>query len=207
MFLVEKTKPNHHHFKSLTKKPPQITPNKLSQSFDDVITSHLKTLITSSSSSIVTLSWMSKAVMFLTTVHTTAYNQIHSFRSDNKFESDLMTSYMDYSLKVLEVCNLVTSSVKEMTERKMLMKLALRLVQSGDVVPEKMKKGKENKLNPDERHRFHFFNSFFFRKLADPDKSPLDASIGKAGYQRVKKWTRKVSLFEKDFVFVPVNYK
>ena len=65
----------------------------------------------------------------------------------------------------------------------------------------------KNKLNPDERHRFHFFNSFFFRKLSDPDKSPLDASTGKAGYQRVKKWTRKVSLFEKDFVFIPVNYK
>ncbi|GJS65455.1 probable ubiquitin-like-specific protease 2B isoform X1 [Tanacetum coccineum] len=64
----------------------------------------------------------------------------------------------------------------------------------------------KNKLNPDERHRFHFFNSFFFRKLADPDKSPLDASTGSAGYQRVKKWTRKVSLFEKDFVFIPVNY-
>ncbi|PWA96537.1 hypothetical protein CTI12_AA027970 [Artemisia annua] len=91
----------------------------------------------------VTLSWMSKAVTFLTTIHTAAYNQIHSFRSDNKFESDLMTSYMDYSLKVLELCNLMTSSVKEMTERKMLMKLALRLVKSGDVAPEKMKKTKE----------------------------------------------------------------
>ncbi|KAK9070300.1 hypothetical protein SSX86_010700 [Deinandra increscens subsp. villosa] len=64
----------------------------------------------------------------------------------------------------------------------------------------------KNKINPDENRRFHFFNSFFFRKLADPDKDPLDASKGAVAYQRVKKWTRKVNLFEKDYVFIPVNY-
>ncbi|XP_071710118.1 probable ubiquitin-like-specific protease 2B isoform X2 [Rutidosis leptorrhynchoides] len=64
----------------------------------------------------------------------------------------------------------------------------------------------KNKIEPEERHRFHFFNSFFFRKLADPDKDQLDASQGRAAYQRVKKWTRKVNLFERDFVFIPVNY-
>nr|XP_043617521.1 probable ubiquitin-like-specific protease 2B isoform X2 [Erigeron canadensis] len=64
----------------------------------------------------------------------------------------------------------------------------------------------KNKIKPEERHRYHFFNSFFFRKLADPDKDQLDASQGKAAYQRVKKWTRKVNLFEKDYIFIPVNY-
>lgn len=64
----------------------------------------------------------------------------------------------------------------------------------------------KNKIEPEERHRFHFFNSFFFRKLADPDKDPLNASEGRAAFQRVKKWTRKVNLFEKDYVFIPVNY-
>lgn len=64
----------------------------------------------------------------------------------------------------------------------------------------------KNKIKLEERNRFHFFNSFFFRKLADPDKDPLDASKGKAAFQRVKKWTRKVNLFEKDYIFIPVNY-
>ncbi|KAI3761743.1 hypothetical protein L1987_52165 [Smallanthus sonchifolius] len=64
----------------------------------------------------------------------------------------------------------------------------------------------KNKIMPEERHRHYFFNSFFFRKLADPDKDPLDASKGGVAYQRVKKWTRKVNLFEKDYVFIPVNY-
>ncbi|GKC79244.1 hypothetical protein Tco_1130018, partial [Tanacetum coccineum] len=141
MFLVEKS---NYHFKSLTKKPPQIIliPKLQSaQSFDDFIISHLKTLTLSSTSSI-TLSWMAKAVTFLTTIHTAAYNQIDTFRSE-KFIPDFMTSYMDYSLKVLDLCNLMTSAVKDMTERKMLMKLALRLVKSGDNSSEKMKKAKE----------------------------------------------------------------
>ncbi|CAI9291717.1 unnamed protein product [Lactuca saligna] len=64
----------------------------------------------------------------------------------------------------------------------------------------------KNKIRPEERQRFHFFNSFFFRKLADPEKEPLDALEGKTAFQRVRKWTRKVNLFEKDFVFIPVNY-
>ncbi|XP_022012411.1 probable ubiquitin-like-specific protease 2B isoform X1 [Helianthus annuus] len=64
----------------------------------------------------------------------------------------------------------------------------------------------KNKIKPDESRKLHFFNSFFFRKLADPDKDPLDASKGGVAYQRVKKWTRKVNLFEKDYVFIPINY-
>ncbi|XP_076899565.1 putative ubiquitin-like-specific protease 2B [Bidens hawaiensis] len=64
----------------------------------------------------------------------------------------------------------------------------------------------KDRIKPEEKHRFHFFNSFFFRKLADPEKGPLDASEGKVAFQRVKKWTRKVNLFEKDYVFIPVNY-
>ncbi|KAG8369178.1 hypothetical protein BUALT_Bualt15G0124200 [Buddleja alternifolia] len=54
--------------------------------------------------------------------------------------------------------------------------------------------------------KFHFFNSFFFRKLADMDRDPSSAFDGKAAFHRVRKWTRKVNLLEKDFIFIPVNY-
>ncbi|XP_057464549.1 probable ubiquitin-like-specific protease 2A isoform X2 [Actinidia eriantha] len=64
----------------------------------------------------------------------------------------------------------------------------------------------KNKIKPEEKHRFHFFNSFFFRKLADLDKDPSRACKGKAAFQRVRKWTRKVNLFEKDYIFIPVNF-
>lgn len=65
----------------------------------------------------------------------------------------------------------------------------------------------KTRQNVEERTKFHFFNSFFFRKLADMDKDPSSAFDGKAAFQRVRKWTRKVNLLEKDFILIPVNYK
>ncbi|XP_052194196.1 probable ubiquitin-like-specific protease 2A isoform X2 [Diospyros lotus] len=62
------------------------------------------------------------------------------------------------------------------------------------------------KLSPEKRQKFHFFNSFFFRKLAGLDKVPSWACEGRAAFQRVQKWTRKVNLFEKDYIFIPVNF-
>ncbi|XP_057426673.1 probable ubiquitin-like-specific protease 2B isoform X3 [Lotus japonicus] len=64
----------------------------------------------------------------------------------------------------------------------------------------------KNQIQEEEKPRFHFFNSFFFRKLADMDKNPSSASDGKAAFLRVRKWTRKVNLFEKDYIFIPVNF-
>ncbi|XP_034219638.1 probable ubiquitin-like-specific protease 2B [Prunus dulcis] len=64
----------------------------------------------------------------------------------------------------------------------------------------------KNQIQSREKHRFHFFNSFFFRKLADLDKDPSSVSDGRAAFQRVRKWTRKVDLFEKDYIFIPVNF-
>ncbi|KAK6940247.1 Ulp1 protease family, C-terminal catalytic domain [Dillenia turbinata] len=64
----------------------------------------------------------------------------------------------------------------------------------------------KDKIPPEQKHRFHFFNSFFFRKLVDFDKDPSSASEGRAAFQRVRKWTRKVNLFEKDYIFIPVNF-
>ncbi|KDP41478.1 hypothetical protein JCGZ_15885 [Jatropha curcas] len=64
----------------------------------------------------------------------------------------------------------------------------------------------KNQIPPEEKLRFHFFNSFFFRKLADLDKDPSSASDGRAAFLRVHKWTRKVDIFGKDYVFIPVNF-
>ncbi|KAG7653697.1 Ulp1 protease family C-terminal catalytic domain [Arabidopsis suecica] len=64
----------------------------------------------------------------------------------------------------------------------------------------------KNQIQTEEKHRFHFFNSFFFRKLADLDKDPSSIADGKAAFLRVRKWTRKVDMFGKDYVFVPVNF-
>ncbi|PPD89527.1 hypothetical protein GOBAR_DD13533 [Gossypium barbadense] len=64
----------------------------------------------------------------------------------------------------------------------------------------------KNQIQPEERQRFHFFNSFFFRKLADLDKDPSSISDGRAAFLRVHKWTRKLDIFGKDYIFIPVNF-
>ncbi|XP_022141974.1 probable ubiquitin-like-specific protease 2A isoform X3 [Momordica charantia] len=51
-----------------------------------------------------------------------------------------------------------------------------------------------------------FYINFFFRKLVDLDKDLSSACGGRAAFQRVHKWTKKVNLFEKDYIFIPINY-
>lgn len=64
----------------------------------------------------------------------------------------------------------------------------------------------KNKIDPSERQKFHFFNSFFYPKLAELGKSPSSSPEGRAAFRSVRRWTRKISLFEKDYIFVPVNF-
>ncbi|KAK1417593.1 hypothetical protein QVD17_26723 [Tagetes erecta] len=55
--------------------------------------------------------------------------------------------------------------------------------------------------------RVHFFNSFFFRKLADFDEKQSRSVDSKEAFQRVHKWTKKVDIFQKDYIFIPVNFR
>lgn len=64
----------------------------------------------------------------------------------------------------------------------------------------------QSTISHEKREACHFFNSFFFRKLADLDKAPDTEVVNRQAFQRVRKWTRRVNLFEKDYIFIPVNY-
>ncbi|XP_010432536.1 PREDICTED: probable ubiquitin-like-specific protease 2A isoform X1 [Camelina sativa] len=64
----------------------------------------------------------------------------------------------------------------------------------------------KNRIPPQERGRFHFFNCFFFRKLANLDKGSPSTFGGREAYQRVQKWTKNVDIFEKDYIFIPINF-
>eukprot|EP01018_Ginkgo_biloba_P015078 Gb_04525 [translate_table: standard] len=64
----------------------------------------------------------------------------------------------------------------------------------------------QTKISQKQREACHFFNSFFFRKLADLDKAPGTSVVSREAFQRVRKWTRKVDIFQKDYIFIPVNY-
>ncbi|KAI7727773.1 hypothetical protein M8C21_018404 [Ambrosia artemisiifolia] len=53
----------------------------------------------------------------------------------------------------------------------------------------------------------HFFNSFFFRKLVDFDENQSRSIDFKEAFQRVRKWTKKVDVFQKDYIYIPVNFR
>ncbi|XP_061668319.1 sentrin-specific protease 6 [Syngnathoides biaculeatus] len=66
------------------------------------------------------------------------------------------------------------------------------------------------KLKKEDAQRIHVFSSFFYRRLTQREKgSAPDRSnnlpIPKRKHNRVKTWTRHVDLFDKDFIFVPIN--
>jgi Ulp1 family protease len=54
----------------------------------------------------------------------------------------------------------------------------------------------------DRRHKwtkgFHFFNSFFFRKLDDVYQDTTN------GYKKIERWTRNINIFIQDYVFLPI---
>ncbi|KAL8218491.1 hypothetical protein R6Q57_021864 [Mikania cordata] len=145
MFLVEKTHLTSP-FKLIAKKPSPISKNYqlAARSFDEKVILHLKTLIPASDSSNISLSWMSKAVSFLSMVHLEAQDQIWNLRSESDYYQDL---YMDYSQKVLDLCNLISSAVQQLVDRRLLFNLSLRLINinsSGQIPsPEKLKKAKD----------------------------------------------------------------
>ncbi|CAL8394749.1 unnamed protein product [Gadus morhua 'NCC'] len=65
------------------------------------------------------------------------------------------------------------------------------------------------RLKKEDSQRSHVFSSFFYKRLNQrerrnaPEASNLP--IQKRKHNRVKTWTRHVDLFQKDFIFVPIN--
>ncbi|CAG5126353.1 unnamed protein product, partial [Candidula unifasciata] len=69
----------------------------------------------------------------------------------------------------------------------------------------------QEKLTEENRKRTHIFSSFFYKRLTQrdrhADKTEEDAkkSLPERRHARVKKWTKTVDLFTKDFIVVPIN--
>lgn len=62
-----------------------------------------------------------------------------------------------------------------------------------------------SQLNQELQDKIHIFSSFFYRRLSSAKLSLLPSQDGtKTGFDLVKSWTRKVDLFEKDFLIVPI---
>ncbi|XP_015210480.1 sentrin-specific protease 6 isoform X2 [Lepisosteus oculatus] len=65
------------------------------------------------------------------------------------------------------------------------------------------------KLKKADAQRSHVFSSFFYKRLNQRERrsvvDPTNLPIQKRRHNRVKTWTRHVDLFQKDFIFVPIN--
>ncbi|XP_066541634.1 sentrin-specific protease 6 isoform X2 [Hoplias malabaricus] len=62
------------------------------------------------------------------------------------------------------------------------------------------------KLQREDASRCHVFSSFFYKSLTQKDHlNTTGLSMQERRHNRVKTWTRHLDLFEKDFVFVPIN--
>ncbi|KAL7983464.1 hypothetical protein Chor_000340 [Crotalus horridus] len=56
--------------------------------------------------------------------------------------------------------------------------------------------------------RSHIFSSFFYKCLTRTEKNSEEnpkLSIAQRRHRRVKRWTRYINIFNKDYIFVPVN--
>ncbi|PNH06300.1 Sentrin-specific protease 7 [Tetrabaena socialis] len=65
----------------------------------------------------------------------------------------------------------------------------------------------EQHLPEEVRARYHFFNTFFLKKLQEKAAGarPKAEERARQDHERVKKWTKHVDLFSKDYVFVPIH--
>ncbi|XP_029965403.1 sentrin-specific protease 6 isoform X2 [Salarias fasciatus] len=65
------------------------------------------------------------------------------------------------------------------------------------------------KLKKEDAQRIHIFSSFFYKRLNQRERRTVpdttNLPIQKRKHNRVKTWTRHVDLFQKDFIFVPIN--
>ncbi|EDW49157.1 GM11948 [Drosophila sechellia] len=65
---------------------------------------------------------------------------------------------------------------------------------------------KNNIIPEGQRDRTHIFSTFFHMRLTT-ETSPNNTKepVAKRRHERVKKWTRTVNIFEKDFIIIPFN--
>ncbi|XP_062981017.1 sentrin-specific protease 6 isoform X2 [Elgaria multicarinata webbii] len=65
------------------------------------------------------------------------------------------------------------------------------------------------KLKKEDADRIHVFSSFFYKRLNQRERRNVQETskltIQQKRHGRVKTWTRHVDIFEKDFIFVPLN--
>ncbi|KAI9343250.1 hypothetical protein BDR26DRAFT_963472 [Obelidium mucronatum] len=58
--------------------------------------------------------------------------------------------------------------------------------------------------NSDRLDKFHIFNTFFFQTLTTKDQGAEKLTIAHT-YKKLQRWTRKIDIFKKRFLIIPIN--
>ncbi|KAE9533994.1 hypothetical protein AGLY_008730 [Aphis glycines] len=64
------------------------------------------------------------------------------------------------------------------------------------------------KLSEEDRERMYVFSTYFYTTLAksfNASDYPAHYTASQIRHEKVKRWTKNVDIFKKDFVFIPVN--
>ncbi|RVW59688.1 UPF0496 protein 4 [Vitis vinifera] len=94
----------------------------LSCSFDDALIRRLKALNPPS----LTLSWLSLAVDFLSTIHAEVRSLISNLKPSAS--DDSLACFLDDSVKLLDVCNSISSEIERLRQRRLLINFVIHLL-------------------------------------------------------------------------------
>ncbi|XP_030447454.1 uncharacterized protein LOC115670335 [Syzygium oleosum] len=97
--------------------------DSISNSFDESLLSRLRGLSPAS----VSLPWLSSAVGVLTFAHCSVKSLIHELKVNGGGDS-LSSWYLDNSLKVLDVCNCISSEIERLYLRPLNLRIAIELL-------------------------------------------------------------------------------
>ncbi|KAK1274157.1 hypothetical protein QJS04_geneDACA019147 [Acorus gramineus] len=131
MSLTEIISPFFPTFPS-KKSPPSKNLALLADAFEGSLLRHIETLISTVSagdSPSLGLSWLSKAVDVLSSVHVDAGTLVSDPSVSGSDAS--LNSYLDESVKLLDFCNLITAEIGSLDRRLLLIRFAVHLLSSG----------------------------------------------------------------------------
>ncbi|KAM7463305.1 hypothetical protein LguiA_031426 [Lonicera macranthoides] len=180
MFLTQKS-----HFPSFSPFRRVSKPNNfylISRSFDENLLHRLKTLCSTTNPSSINLSWLSLAVDFLSSTHSDAQTLISGLKSSFASSDDSLASYLDYSVKLLDICNSISSQIEKLRQRRLLINFVLHLLKftaDGDIpVPENLRQARESISDWEKGTSF---------QILDPGALIRDLASGLESAPRVKK--------------------
>ncbi|KAE8022962.1 hypothetical protein FH972_008722 [Carpinus fangiana] len=134
-------------FPSFPKKHslPPVCYDVVARSFDDAILRRLKAL-NQPASAPIGLSWLSLAIDFLSFAHTEARTLLSNLHLSPDSD-DSLAGYLDGALKLLDLCNSITSLIERLRLRRLSINFVLQLLapsDSGFPAPEKLRRARDS---------------------------------------------------------------